>query len=116
MASYGELESLNGLYVSLDDDKQTNRLNKLTPGAAETKPEWHDAHTKLHLCNVPWDQSYHDVVAWKSDKERDDWFDRLDGDIINLDTAWNYKSLEVYKRSEERRVGKESRSRWWPYH
>lgn len=97
MASYGELESLNGLYDSLDDDKQTNRLNRLTPGAAETKPEWHDAHTKLHLCNVPWDQSYQDVVAWKSDKERDEWFDRLDGDIIDLDTAWNYKSLEVYK-------------------
>lgn len=97
MGSYAELESLDGLYNSLDDDKQTNRLNKLTPGAAETKQEWHDARTKLHLCNVPWDQNYQDVVNWKSEKERDDWFDRLDGDIINLDTAWNYKSLEVYK-------------------
>ncbi len=94
---YGDLDSLDGLYNSLDDDRQTKRLNKLTPGAAETKPEWHKARSRLHLCNVPWDQSYQDVVAWKSDEERDRWFDQLDGDIIDLDTAWNFKSLEVYK-------------------
>lgn len=95
--AYGDLDSLDGLYESLDDDRQTRRLNKLTPGKAETNPEWHKAKTRLHLCNVPWDQSYQDVVAWKSDAERDRWFDRLDGDIIDLETAWNYKSLEVYK-------------------
>ena len=27
-----------------------------------------------------------------------------------------YKSFDIIKRSEERRVGKECRSRWSPYH
>src|SRR5437868_14193763 len=34
---------------------------------------------------------------------------------------WNYpwetyQDIKVAQRSEERRVGKECRSRWWPYH
>ena len=31
-------------------------------------------------------------------------------DIFRLET------ILLYRRSEERRVGKEGRSRWWPYH
>ena len=30
--------------------------------------------------------------------------------------AWNVVNAELWKRSEERRVGKECRSRWSPYH
>src|SRR3712207_6948292 len=33
------------------------------------------------------------------------------GELINQD-----KMFEIFKRSEERRVGKECRSRWSPYH
>ena len=37
------------------------------------------------------------------------------GDVSSSD--WFYKELEtLYNRSEERRVGKECRSRWSPYH
>ena len=36
------------------------------------------------------------------------------GEVINLNS--NYTLLDIYERSEERRVGKECRSRWSPYH
>ena len=35
-------------------------------------------------------------------------------EIIHLDVSEAYR--EVFMRSEERRVGKECRSRWSPYH
>src|SRR3989442_1780039 len=37
------------------------------------------------------------------------------GNEINKRNAWAARAL-VYARSEERRVGKECRSRWSPYH
>ena len=37
----------------------------------------------------------------------------LDYEMPELD---GYKTLQVIRRSEERRVGKECRSRWSPYH
>src|SRR5690348_18480035 len=39
-------------------------------------------------------------------KSMDQKFDRLDARFETLDAKW---------RSEERRVGKECRARWWPY-
>lgn len=96
---YADLDSLDDLYGRLDDPKQDARIEKLGTGKADVDPAWRKARTRLKLCNVPWDQTYHDVVAWRSDEQRDAWFDALDGDIINLDTAWNYKSLEIYKPS-----------------
>ena len=96
---YADLDSLDDLYSRLDDPKQEARIEKLGTGKADVDPAWHKARTRLKLCNVPWDQTYHDVVAWQSDEQRDKWFDAIDGDIIDLDTAWNYKSLEIYKPS-----------------
>lgn len=96
---YADLDSLDDLYSRLDDPKQDARIEKLGTGKADADPAWHKARTRLKLCNVPWDQTYHDVVAWQSDEQRDTWFDALDGDIIMLNTAWNYKSLEIYKPS-----------------
>ena len=52
----------------------------------------------------------------------------LNGEIVNADSMQVYKELKILtsrpsssdlkkiKRSEERRVGKECRSRWSPYH
>ena len=40
---------------------------------------------------------------------------RVNGDLITM----NYSKMlpaDTLDRSEERRVGKEGRSRWWPYH
>src|SRR5690349_22511343 len=46
-------------------------------------------------------------------------FKKLNKDLWEIDTK-NVKSIKVtysyYARSEERRVGKECRSRWSPYH
>ena len=39
-----------------------------------------------------------------------DWENRLENNI------WTYSLEDIWKRSEERRVGKECRSRWSPYH
>lgn len=96
---YGELESMGRLYDSLDDDAQKQRLEKTTPGDADWQNEWKNARTVLKFCNVPWDEGYANVVGWESDNQRDKWFDDLKGDSITLHTAWNYKSLEVYKPS-----------------
>jgi hypothetical protein len=99
MGGYGELSTLEGMYESLESDEQTRRLNDTTPTLLDASNEWDKARTRLKLCNVPWDTDYNNVVAWPDDDTRDRWFDALDGDIIELDTAWNYKSLEIFKPS-----------------
>lgn len=97
--TYADLKSLDRLYNSLDDDAQTRRMDMTTPDDADWSDEWPDARTVLKFCSVPWDQHYSNVVGWKSDEQRDKWFDALDGDVVTLHTAWNYRSLEVYKPS-----------------
>src|ERR1035437_5082359 len=39
-----------------------------------------------------------------------------EGEILHLVTLWRSTKEEIRLRSEERRVGKECRSRWSPYH
>ena len=96
---YAEMKSLDRMFDSLDDDVQKERLEKTTPGDADYQDAWKNARTVLKFCNVPWDEGYANVVGWASDEQRDKWFDALEGDSVTLDTAWNYKSLEVYKPS-----------------
>ena len=47
-------------------------------------------------------------------------FEAAEGDVVftmDADLQDSHEELpEMYKRSEERRVGKECRSRWSPYH
>src|SRR3712207_7053940 len=38
------------------------------------------------------------------------------GGVVNIFTRDDYQGMEIGARSEERRVGKECRSRWSPYH
>lgn len=99
MGGYGELSTLESMYESLESDEQTRRLNDTTPTSLDASSDWDDARTTLKLCNVPWDTDYNNVVAWSDDDARDRWFDDLDGDTIELETSWNYKSLEIYKPS-----------------
>src|SRR5256885_11339756 len=46
----------------------------------------------------------------------DDLAAQLTGEGLVEDPAERARSEHVDRRSEERRVGKECRSRWWPYH
>ena len=41
---------------------------------------------------------------------------RVEGTQILADAVFDEDDERAVARSEERRVGKECRSRWWPYH
>ena len=41
---------------------------------------------------------------------------RPNSHLIGVTRPFIFGTFEVYRRSEERRVGKECRSRWSPYH
>lgn len=43
----------------------------------------------LHVCNVPWDEGYKDVVKFEDDSKRDAWFDSLDSQSIELQTMFH---------------------------
>lgn len=45
--------------------------------------------TELRLLNVPWDESYRDVVAWESAASRDAWFEAQHGETY-LSNKFNY--------------------------
>lgn len=45
--------------------------------------------TELRLLNVPWDESYRDVVAWESAASRDAWFEEQQGETY-LSNRFNY--------------------------
>lgn len=45
--------------------------------------------TELRLLNVPWDESYRDVVAWESAASRDAWFEAQQGETY-LSNKFNY--------------------------
>ena len=40
----------------------------------------------------------------------------VDGELVSSDIVFTSEVLQLFIRSEERRVGKECRSRWSPYH
>lgn len=48
-------------------------------------------NVRLKMCNVPWCGGYENVVKFADDTARDAWFDRLEGDVINLETMFNVK-------------------------
>lgn len=43
-------------------------------------------NTVIKLCRVNWYDDYHDVVKFADDAARDEWFDKLDGETVNLTT------------------------------
>lgn len=43
-------------------------------------------NTVIKLCRVNWCDDYHDVVKFPDDIARDAWFDKLDGESVNLTT------------------------------
>lgn len=48
-------------------------------------------NVRLKMCNVPWCGDYENVVKFVDDTARDAWFDKLEGDVINLETMFNVK-------------------------
>lgn len=48
-------------------------------------------NARLKMCNVPWCGDYENVVKFEGDAARDEWFDALSGDVVNLDTMFNVK-------------------------
>lgn len=60
--------------------------------------KWKDpGKAKIKLMSVPWDAKYEHVVDWKSEHDRDEWFESQDGYVWEDSTGWNFKSLEVWK-------------------
>lgn len=50
---------------------------------------WNDAHTKLHLCNVLWNNDYSNVVKFETNEKRDKFFDNLGAYKVDLETAFD---------------------------
>lgn len=48
-------------------------------------------NARLKMCNVPWCGDYENVVKFENDTKRDEWFDALSGDVVNLETMFNVK-------------------------
>lgn len=48
-------------------------------------------NARLKMCNVPWCGDYENVVKFENDAARDEWFDALSGDVVNLETMFNVK-------------------------
>lgn len=48
-------------------------------------------NARLKMCNVPWCGDYENVVKFENDAKRDEWFDSLSGDVVNLETMFNVK-------------------------
>lgn len=48
-------------------------------------------NARLKMCNVPWCGDYENVVKFADDSARDEWFDALSGDVVNLETMFNVK-------------------------
>lgn len=48
-------------------------------------------NARLKMCNVPWCGDYENVVKFENDTARDEWFDSLSGDVVNLETMFNVK-------------------------
>lgn len=49
---------------------------------------WTD-NTKIYLCNVLWNKDYSNVVKFKNDEERDSYFDSLNVNTVELQSAFN---------------------------
>ena len=48
-------------------------------------------NARLKMCNVPWCGDYENVVKFENDTARDEWFDSLSGDVVNIETMFNVK-------------------------
>lgn len=60
---------------------------------------------KVKLCWVPWDQNWTNVIDWKSDDQRNSYFDNLEGHVLDEETGWNYRNLEVWKAGLGKHAG-----------
>lgn len=66
--------------------------------------EWNDKEAVLTFTNVAWDAEYEHVVDWKTDEERDAYFEGLDNKYV-LKTSWNFKNLEQFNARSGKHIG-----------
>src|SRR5256885_7549503 len=79
--------------------------------------------TGVQTCALPISQAAADWIQWQLDndkvfpgKRKDVLYTESECAHAGYDIYSSYNCLHGLKRSEERRVGKECRSRWSPYH
>lgn len=67
--------------------------------------KWDGISSTIKLTSVNWDAKYNNVVDWESEEARDEYFEQKSGNLYNLETDWNFKSLEVFKPGLGKHVG-----------
>lgn len=67
--------------------------------------KWKTVKTELKLMSVNWGEDYENVINWKSNSERDTWFNAKEGHVYPWETAWNFKSLERWQPGLGRHAG-----------
>ena len=88
---------------SLDADKKASKTSEAAPAAAEVKAE----PEKIDFSKVKIEPLFEEAVDF-------DTFSKSDFRAVKVKECVAVPKSK--KRSEERRVGKECRSRWSPYH
>src|SRR5690554_7903114 len=87
--------------------------------AVQKKIDYEDKYTETAASSEEWNAEYGEIV--KTLRDLSTTFNESDF-TYNMYIEYVYVGAEMFHRaraidrSEERRVGKECRSRWWPYH
>lgn len=102
---FGYLHSLDRLNDTLKTPSNLRRLNDTSPNDGDFNEDWKYVKSTLKFMTVPWDAHYQHVVDWKSDDERDAWFRQHKGNVVELESSWNYKKLEIFKPSLGKYIG-----------
>ena len=103
--------------------KYTHYVEKLKRDSAASTKEEFSAKLRVNLMSRFWSRSEYELVVKRTDEGRillSPWVGCRDKEAATIDVtddaAFDWKGFAAQHRSEERRVGKECRSRWSPYH
>lgn len=82
----------------------TNAWDNIPDTLKDKKPDfdasvYKDKKSTITLMSVDWDTDYNHVIDWKSEAERDAWFDNQT-DVVELDTGWSLDAGSTIRLSE----------------